>query len=285
MSFLPANYDSAAAWKKVPGTLNYPDFITHLNYLGCLCHFSNNLSLQVNLGSRGNIPKSRILPKKVRLLELTFENIAEEKRKIDQFPDYSQICASWIPVKSYYLIFNLLMLITFLIEEDERWFLEGHKNLQGKFLDYLDRELVGFSSPELNQIYLPRTIQNWTIPVGSNIRRASRDHQVLLKLVIRKLLAYKKDDYKRVRGIQRLCGEKETDFLNSTRVNAFEFFYWYRIKANYRDMEFIEAGVPISEFVDFYSAYYLLTLNFYEAFKQAINTISQSKLDDAILKV
>lgn len=277
---------NAVIWTPVNNKpIIYADFITHLNYLDCLCHYSQNLSIISNKVINGLITESRFVMKKVKLIELTLDNIKEEYKKIQQFPDYSEICVSWIPVKSYYLFFNLLLLLEYLIEDDERIFSDDHKKVKDRFSDYLRRNILCFNYPELNLSHSARNILSWSIPSGNNIRRASPNYQLLLKQAIKKLFDYKKEDFKRIKGIKSLRGNKKINFLNTSSINVCEFFYWYRIKANYRDMEFVDSGVPINEFYDFYQKYFQLTINFYNALKPMINNLSAIRFNKKLLSL
>ncbi len=62
-----------------------------------------------------------------------------------------------------------------------------------------------------------------------------------------------------------------------------EFFYWYRIKSNYRDLEFLDKDIDDKQFRNFYKNYFELTISFYEALKKLINVLSKIRLDKEIL--
>lgn len=270
-------------WNKIITPIQHADFITHLNYLICLSNLSKNLSLKCRQNVTGTINESQFVKKKIKLIELTVENINEEFKKIKQFPDYSQICISWIPVKSYYLFFNLLMLIEYLFKSDDKWLRETHKNINEEFIGYLKNRDFEFNVNELNQLFSISQILVWKIPPGNNIMRNNPNHSNLIKQLIKKILEYKKEDYKRRKNISSLRGKNKKDFDINTTLNLCEFFYWYRIKANYRDMEFIDSGVPIDEFVKFYSCYYQITMDFYNALRIQVNNLSVIKLNKQLL--
>jgi len=63
----------------------------------------------------------------------------------------------------------------------------------------------------------------------------------------------------------------------------YEFFYWYRIKSNYRDLEFLDKDIDDGQFKDFYKNYFKLTISFYEALKKMINNLSKMRLSKEIL--
>ena len=58
------------------------------------------------------------------------------------------------------------------------------------------------------------------------------------KQIMRKLHDYAKEEFKRTRNIKRLTGGKKQAF-DSKAICLADFFYWYRIKSNYRDLQFI----------------------------------------------
>ncbi|MEI6498462.1 MAG: hypothetical protein WCO23_00680 [bacterium] len=278
MPFLPEDYIEVQS----PALL-FPDFITHLHYLGCVKELSDGISISTNIQSAGQFAESSIVRKKVKLIELTYKNLVEEKRNIDQVHDYSMICVSWVPVKSYYLMFNLLLLLEYLIFENDDWLTAQHRDLCNKFRDQLKNRQISFSEHKMNMCYTAIEIESWTIPRSDNLRSTPASQDVRVKQIIKKLYEYKKEDFKRANKLKRLSGKKLKDFKNSCTLCLFDFFYWYRIKANYRDMEFVDSGVPIEQFYSFYSNYYLLTMNCYQAFKQLINQLSQEKLGREIL--
>ena len=66
-------------------------------------------------------------------------------------------------------------------------------------------------------------------------------------------------------------------------MNLCEFFYWYRIKANYRDLEFLNKDISGYKFSEFYRNYFELTLTFFNTFKNLINALAKIRLGKIIL--
>lgn len=73
------------------------------------------------------------------------------------------------------------------------------------------------------------------------------------------------------------------NFLDNKEISLFEFFYWYRIKTNYRDLAFLDQELYEEDIVKFYENYYLLTINFYNAFKKLINNLSKKRFGRDII--
>jgi hypothetical protein len=263
-------------WISVKTPITDGEFRTHLNYLKCIRHLSLNLTLKTNnISPLSNKPVTSVAKKKATLIKLTKENIDAEMNQINDFIEYSQICISWIPVKSYYLFFNELILLLYLITDDDKWLLEDHKKIHMKLKELIRNKNINFSSTDFNTIYIPSRILEWKIQSGNNVIRNNLNYQSLERQLIKKMFAYCKEDYKRSKSIKSLSGNNKSKFLNSTVINLCEFFYWYRLKANYRDMEFVNSNVDLIDFKSFYSEYYNLSINFYSCMKSEINKLSQ----------
>ncbi len=277
MSFLPNNYT-----EPTNPILNFPDFMTHSNYIECLKNLSEQIIFNCNY-PKNKLSSCKLLQTKIKLINLTFENIIEEYKKIRSFQEYAIICSSWIPVKSYYLIFNLLLVLGYMLSGDERYFRKGHKKVFAEFKRQLELKNSSFDKPIFNCCVNANRILSWQIPKSENLKKINVDRRKRIKQIIKILYRYAKEDYKNKNNIKRLSGKKLIDFNNCTSIGLFDFFYWYRIKANYRDMEFIDEGVPIIDFFNFYKNYFLLTINFSYAFKKQINIIAVNRLGTKII--
>jgi len=116
----------------------------------------------------------------------------------------------------------------------------------------------------------------------SNVEIVPRIIQVLKKMVdyqIQQLVYDKKIKNFRTNESKKI----KADFLEKESVSLCEFFYWYRIKANYRDLEFLNHEIPTSSYVEYYGKYYNLTMNFYNALKDQINVLSKIRFAKEIL--
>ena len=108
-----------------------------------------------------------------------------------------------------------------------------------------------------------------------------------IKGILKKLCLYKFQSYCRERKIREFRTNKDKEkrkwFFDNNKISLFEFFYWYRIKTNYRDLSFLDQEIHSREIVQFYENYYLLTMNFYVALKDLINELSKKRLGEKIL--
>lgn len=271
---MPLN--NTSPWIPVVAPLSIiPAFITHLNYLKCVNRLSSGLSVSTVDPTDVLNFLSPLAEKKKVLANLTKNNLDSELAQIRNLMDYAQICISWIPVKSYYLFFNLIIVLIYLQTGEVNWLTAGHIDVQRKLKELIRNGEITFSAASFNTIYSSNRIVSWAIPSGNNVTTVNFNYDLLEKQVIRKMLFYSQEEYKRMRDISRLSGQKKQNFMNSTTINLSDFFYWYRIKANYRDMEFINSNVGTTDFYTFYTEYYALTVNFYDALTSEINKLSQ----------
>ena len=122
---------------------------------------------------------------------------------------------------------------------------------------------------------------------GANIKIIDIDMEERVAQILKKLVRYKLEDIQREEKIKNFRSKKNRkirdDFLTKNTVNIFEFFYWYRIKANYRDLEFLNKDISSKQFEEFYRNYFELTLYFFEALKKIINDLSKIRLGKIIL--
>lgn len=265
-----------------------PDFLTHLHYVQFIQQTSKGLSLSFNQKLKKRLCRvNKNFDKKITLIRLTLENIKQEYETILKEPEFAQVCVSWISVKSYYLLFNLLMILRYLITMDDNSFICGHKQLLREFIGYLERNEIVFSEEKLNRVYSGSKLLVLKIKPGANIKGLNFDPEERCMQLLKKLLSYKEEDYKREEKIKTLRKKNDRNKINNfrqkTKVNLFAFFYWYRIKANYRDLEFLNKEIKAYEFNLFYSEYFKLTTNFYNAFRNLINEIALIRIVKNVL--
>ena len=264
-----------------------PDFLTHLNYASCLNRFSKGLKLQCNKKIKKKIYKSKILAKKINLINLTLKSINGEYQAILKSPEYAELCVSWISVKAYYLIFNLCLILDYLITGQEHSFSLTHTKLLFKFKDYIKRNEIIFNKKVFNLNLSCLNRMNYKVKRVSNIKTMNVNFAKRFMQIFKKLVDYKLEHFQIQEGIKNFRSlknrQKKTSFLTNNTVNICEFFYWYRIKANYRDLEFLNRNITSNQFKDFYINYFELTINFYNAIKDALNDLAKIRLGNKIL--
>lgn len=267
---------------------NPPDFITHLNYVKCLKTISDGLNLECKLDIRGKIQnENRILKKKINLIKLIKRSLDEEYKMIELNPGFGEVCVLWIAIKSYYLIFNLLLVLDYFISASESSFNFTHYGLLKKFKDRLDNQEIVFSKQIFNINFNCFWIIKLNIRKGYNLKIFNVDLNESILQVLKKLVLYKIEDFQRKEMIKNFrskrAREKRKAFLENNSVNICEFFYWYRIKSNYRDLDFLNKDLGDRQFKDFYKNYYELTNSFYQSLITLINILSKTRLNKGIL--
>jgi len=258
-------------------------FRTHLNYVWFMEDVTKDLKIQYNINIKSikqNKEEEDLLNKKINLIKLIIKNLNEEYKIVKNNIGFSEICIPWIAVKTYYLIFNLILIIEYLITCDINSFKVGHKTLLERFKNNIKRNILCFSNDFLNRMVSCEDIKKWKLPPGHNLKLPQNiDFENRFRGVIRKLFDYVIEDFSRDK--YRLKDKRK--FIQNNFINIFEFFYWYRIKSNYRDLEFLDKDIHILDYFRFYNSYFIVSKNFYMALKELINNLSEKRLNKKIL--
>ena len=196
---------------------------------------------------------------------------------IEDIKEYATVCFSWIAVKSYYLIFNLSLLLEYLVAGGLDISNVSHIKLLNKIKKRIGAGQLVFSNDALNNIYSPSEIYEWKFEAGSNL--SVMDDENRDKQIVKKLCEYCKQDFKWNINKKSLRGRNKEEFYEKTKISLFDFFYWYRIKVNYRDLEFLDSDVGESQFYYYYKNYYEATDQFFNAFTKEINRLSIIRFD------
>lgn len=201
--------------------------------------------------------------------------------KVEQTNEYARVCSAWVAIKSYYLLFYLETIIMALVEADPSRLKSSHNTVR-KFMrtqfdvNAIASSFIGYAEIGKNKDYI-----NTRMPSGSNLRAKLSDED-RRKQLMKKLAIYAKDEYKRAKGINQLRGSNKTIFMNQ-KIGLMDFFYWYRIKSNYRDLEFIagEKATTIDLFY-FYTRYNEASLSVARAYVALINDLYKKRTGDDV---
>ena len=95
---------------------------------------------------------------------------------------------------------------------------------------------------------------------GQNTRLDYWQKPQCIQSVAKKLMEYKLHDAKMGRKWNlhtKKDKEEKKQFINSEKMMLSDFFYWYRIKANYRDLDYIdfENGIDSTEVLEYLEIY------------------------------
>jgi len=265
-----------------------PDFSTHLNYVCCLNTISNGLKFQYNKNIREVINKSKYVQSKTTLVNITKRSLDSEYSTMQDNIEFAVVCVPWISVKAYYLIFTLYSLLFYLTDATEYYFTVSHKEFWKRLKDKLSNEELEFSVPDLNKCYDSATILSRKQSPGNNIRIRNVNNQNRCFQILKKLLIYKVEELQRQEKLKDFRSKKSKEirdnYLAREKNNLCEFFYWYRIKANYRDMQFLDKKLSDEQFFSYYKNYYELTMNFYNAGVSLVNKLSQIRIGHRLFK-
>lgn len=268
---------------------NEPAFRTHLFYVWFIKEETKNLKFRVNFNIKNKIPKISIsLKKKINLIKLITKNLKSEYQLIEKNAEFAEVCVPWIAVKGYYLIFNLLLILKYLITCNENSFKSSHKTLIEDFKDCLKNNRISVNSEFFGVVIPCKDILGWRLPPYENIKLPEKvDKETRFKQVIKKLFNYKLEDLKREKKIKSFKSKKgkvlKKEFIKNSDINLCEFFYWYRIKSNYRDLDFLDKNLSDLDYLSFYRNYFVAIRNFYGALRNLINEIAKKRLGIEIL--
>lgn len=240
--------------------IEHQAYDTHFNYIKCLATLMNGTTLQYNNSlQKAGLPD---IDQKKNLIALTKKSLSDEKKIVDIDKDYSYASTSWLPVKSYYLIFNVLSTVEYVIKIQKGIFKQGHTKCVDEFTRKLQTQEIQFSNAILNQVF-DQTILTHKVASGANLSSRTTDDD-MYKMAIRKIAKYKVDNWKQT---NRINLKKKTDkakfqkYLSNFSVSIFDFPYYMRIRSNYRDFAFID-GVTTDETAEYFSIFFAFTVHF-----------------------
>ena len=234
-------------------------YTTHLNYIRCLADLMSSATLTYS-GVHLRVASLPHVGEKQNLIQLTRQSLEDEHRIVQIDEDYSYASTSWLPIKSYYLVFNVLLTIEYILTLRRACFRMGHLEIVNAFTRRLEVGHIQFSEPILNEVFDGR-ILNYRTPSGTNLSRRTSP-SVMYKLVMKKIAKYKEEDWRRKRTINlRIPADRNRHrSYVSTRlqVSVFDFAYFMRLRSNYRDFAFID-GISTAETAEYFNHYFRFT--------------------------
>jgi hypothetical protein len=241
-------------------------FRTHHNYIRSLRQVMEGSTLSHMDVKRITPAPIPLLYAKKNLINLTKKSLNDEANIVQKDQDYSYASTSWLPVKAYYLLFNMMMTIEYLFSLDPWSFKIGHAACSTKFTTRLASGLITFSEPKLNFVY-DRRIFSYHEPAGANLRSPSLPYPSIM-LALKKIAQYKLEDWKRSNRIPSFATQKhrleKEAFMRKFKVSIFDFPYQMRLRASYRDFAFIEA-VSSVDTAAYFNDYFAFSRYFYRA--------------------
>lgn len=269
-----AGYDSASQ-----------TFRTHLNYVKCMDRLTLGLSITVNISATQTLSKQKIA-KFEALAHITEISIGGEKTACDNQKEYAQVASPWIPVKCYYYLYYLESVFLYLLNSSEAGFNHnGHSTVKSMLLSMVKSNeitLVGAGASSLSTITTWLQADNFKTS-GSTLSPSYHSSGDCENSLRGKVAEYIEIDWKQ--------GAKIKDYRKKTAKNLkvtvlqpkefclLDYFYWMRIKSNYRDIDFLDFDNNVNENDAYeYLTYYIkTTFQYAEALKSSIQTLKQNR--------
>jgi len=259
-----------------------PEFRTHYNYI----HFLNGLSNGLSISENYNLTKtkeefSKELMKKVRLIKTFKKSIDNEYGGIKEFHELSIINNTWIATKSYYLLFHMWGVVNYLIHYGNNNNLnKSHQAINNFIKEVILNKNILFSKEEFNEIYSYKQIGFMRCTQGENLRE-NYDKEKIKCFILKRIANSKIIDLKFNKKIDSFRKNKNkkirNNFESSEKNILTDFFYMYRIKSHYRDLDFLGKSDNIELHFKYYTNYYELTYNFFNALKDLIDYLSEKR--------
>jgi hypothetical protein len=258
-----------------------PSFKTHLYYISCLNQLSQNLKINESFNIKTKIPKYKNLKKKINLIRLIKKSFDEEYNMAKNNKDFAEVGSTWVAVKSYYLIFNMCLIAQYLIDGSEKSLDMGHRHLLENVKKLIKGKKIVFNKKIFNEFRSCSDALKFKLSPKESLK-PDLDITKRVSSIFKKITSYKLINFQRDEKIENFRTKqnrkKKEEFLKNNDVNLCEFFYWYRIKVNYRDLDFLNEEISDKNFFDFYKNYYELTINFYNVLKDLVIKLSKKRL-------
>ncbi len=247
-------------------------FRTHLNYIKCLERVLSGCTLSV--APRGTFQVQTAEVKRfIRLYKLTVKSISKDFELAQEDVAIALIIAPWFPVKCYYALYYLESILLHLTDGGMHGYGKGgHSKVRTMIKKHITSGAIVFSSLEINNVYPLHQIEILqTTASGGTTTFSYWETSQCVNSIVKKLFEYKLHNAKMTNGwdFRTRLGRSNRDiYLQRETLGLLDFFYWYRIKANYRDLDYIdfENGVSEQEVFEYLEAYY-------EAFKAYSNLL------------
>ncbi len=237
-------------------------FRTHLNYIKCI----EKLLLTSNFFAKkiGSPVKNKSGIKRFRKLnQITVRSIERDIELTREDSEFGMIIAPWFPVKCYYALYYLESILINLIDGDMAGFGHGgHGAVRKKIYDLVGVKKISFGEAMLDTVYgLSQILSMPAINPGQNTKSNYWSEDRCAESVMGKLFDYKLHDRKIGRKwYLRLVKDRleRASFIKNGQLMLIDFFYWYRIKANYRDFDYIdfENGITPAETLQYLESYF-----------------------------
>ncbi|MDO8474529.1 MAG: hypothetical protein Q7S62_03250 [bacterium] len=198
-----------------------------------------------------------------KLCKVTVKSIKKDIELAKEDPEFAVIVAPWFPVKCYYALYYLESVLVNVIDGCTYGFGKGgHSGIRKKIYGLVSSGIISFSQSDLNVVHNLTQVRNMpTIHAGQNTRSDYWQKNECVQSLAKKLMEYKLHDAKIGKKWNLRTKKHQTEqkqFITTEQLMLIDFFYWYRIKANYRDLDYIdfENGITPDEVLEYLETYY-----------------------------
>lgn len=235
-------------------------FRTHFNYVKCLERLLSHSTLSSRRLGKPKIDQERYNQFR-KLYKITLKSIEKDIELAKEDISFAVIAAPWFPVKCYYALYYLESILIHLVNGNTAGFTKGgHKGVRKAMGILLENGTVAFTQKDLSAVYALKQIEVFPpILPGRNAKQSYWAEAVCINSVLKKLMEYKLHDAPQQWNLRTKKGKDEKALLLiREKLTMIDFFYWYRIKANYRDLDYIdfESGVSEEQVFEYIMCYY-----------------------------
>lgn len=257
--------------------LDKSDFHTHLNYVRRMAKICHTMSITTNTktGDREEASLSKEVIRFAKLSELTARSIKSDVEYIEEDVEYSSICAPWFPVKCYYRLYYLESILLFLRGNDCGFKNSGHHTVRSVINAELRSRTVRYNTTTdyLGVLEIYECINfrgNRSASIKKDFWQQDNATRSLLKLLAR----YKFESWKMDKNLHTAEGQRQKSTFNRQNISVFDYAYQMRLKANYKDLNFLDSNrISHSESKQFVDAYNMFYLSYSSALIDSIKSI------------
>jgi hypothetical protein len=229
-------------------------FITHLNYIKCVNRLLSDMTfvLQPTASLRLDLNK---ISKFERLADITEASIWGEMQSCSQDNTYAQIVAPWIPVKCYYHLYYLEAIFLYLLTGQDVGFTRGgHNMVRIKIREAANSRTLTVSGGGGSELFISTKWLNavrFRTKQGTSIGHRYHETDDCVQSLRKKVAKYIEDDWKLKQHISdyktKASRTKRDNELYTKDFVLIDYFYWMRIKSNYRDVDYLDLDDSFNE--------------------------------------
>jgi len=257
-------------------------FTTHFNYIKCMNGMLYGVSVTPLISDAAVVNASK-LNKFIRLARLTKRSINNELFLSKQQVEYSAIVAPWLPVKCYYRIYYLESALLHLTSGTEAVFMDGgHKFARNQFRELCRQGRIGSTNKQIERVVSVGDAIDHRIKSGSNITSEYYLTTDCIDSVRAKIARDMELHWKLNKGWKRYSTTTRKEARDNYRQGKYlcllDYFYQMRLKANYRDVDFLDSQSATPEqclaFIEFYVS---ATERYCSSLSASIKTVAESR--------